>query len=72
MLKRRKYGAIYACGPGPMLKAAAGLSGRYEIPCQVSLEERMGCAIGACSSVPAPQGERRHGIQTRLQGRAVI
>lgn len=39
---------ICACGPIPMLKAAAAIASVYEIPCQVSLEERMGCGIGAC------------------------
>ena len=39
--------AIYACGPKPMLQALAGmLKGRYF--CQVSLEERMACGVGAC------------------------
>ena len=39
---------ICACGPLPMLKAAAAIASANEIPCQVSLEERMGCGIGAC------------------------
>lgn len=39
---------LYACGPLPMLKKIAKLSSRYKIPSQVSLEQRMGCGIGAC------------------------
>lgn len=39
---------IYACGPKPMLKAVAEIAMEKNIPCQVSLEERMGCGIGAC------------------------
>ena len=41
---------ILACGPTPMLRALkAGLAERnIAIPCFVSLEERMGCGIGAC------------------------
>ena len=39
---------IYACGPLPMLKAIALLAKEYDIPCEVSLEERMACGIGAC------------------------
>jgi dihydroorotate dehydrogenase electron transfer subunit len=35
---------VYACGPRPMLKAVARLRPR----CQVSLEERMACGLGAC------------------------
>lgn len=39
---------IYACGPLPMLKAVRKLALERNIPCQISLEERMGCGIGAC------------------------
>ena len=39
---------IYACGPRPMLKAVAEIAMQKQIDCQVSLEERMACAIGAC------------------------
>ena len=39
---------VLSCGPLPMLRALkTALEGR-EIPCYVSLEERMGCGIGAC------------------------
>lgn len=40
---------IFACGPTPMLKAVAALAERYDIPCQVSLEEFMACAVGGCA-----------------------
>jgi dihydroorotate dehydrogenase electron transfer subunit len=39
---------IYACGPKPMLKAAAAIAARHKIPCQVLLEEYMACGLGAC------------------------
>lgn len=39
---------VCACGPMPMLKAIADICNEADIPCQVSLEERMGCGIGAC------------------------
>ena len=39
---------ICACGPGPMLRAVAALAKEYAVPCQVSLEERMACGVGAC------------------------
>ncbi|MCQ2407751.1 MAG: dihydroorotate dehydrogenase electron transfer subunit [Oscillospiraceae bacterium] len=47
-IKAEKPALICACGPLPMLKATAALAETYEIPCQVSLEERMGCGLGAC------------------------
>lgn len=40
--------AIFACGPRPMLQATAMLAAQHGIPCQVSMEERMGCGVGAC------------------------
>jgi dihydroorotate dehydrogenase electron transfer subunit len=40
---------IFACGPTPMLEATAKLSRRYAVPCQVSLEEFMACAVGGCA-----------------------
>ena len=39
---------IYACGPRPMLRAAAALAEEKGIRCEVSMEERMGCGVGAC------------------------
>jgi dihydroorotate dehydrogenase electron transfer subunit len=40
---------ILACGPEPMLEAAAKLARRYGLPCQVALEEYMACGIGGCA-----------------------
>jgi dihydroorotate dehydrogenase electron transfer subunit len=51
---------VLACGPTPMLKAVAALAERYELPCQVSLEEFMACAVGGCAGcavkVETPDG----------------
>ncbi|MBI4227850.1 MAG: dihydroorotate dehydrogenase electron transfer subunit [Candidatus Omnitrophica bacterium] len=40
--------ALSICGPTPMMQAAAALAARWHVPAQVSLEERMGCALGVC------------------------
>ena len=40
---------IFSCGPTPMLKAVAQLARAYRLPCQVSLEEYMACAVGGCA-----------------------
>ncbi|MCC6206599.1 MAG: dihydroorotate dehydrogenase electron transfer subunit [Gammaproteobacteria bacterium] len=40
---------IFACGPHPMLEAAARLARDHALPCQVSLEEFMACAVGGCA-----------------------
>jgi len=40
--------AIYACGPAEMMRAVSRIAARRNIPCQVSLEERMACGLGVC------------------------
>lgn len=40
--------AVYACGPMPMLRKTAEICRENNIYCEVSLEERMACGIGAC------------------------
>ena len=40
---------IFACGPHPMLAAVAKLARAFALPCQVSLEEFMACAVGGCA-----------------------
>lgn len=39
---------IMSCGPLPMLKAVKKIAADNDISCQLSLEERMGCGMGAC------------------------
>lgn len=39
---------LYACGPTPMLRAVRVLALEKGIRCELSLEERMGCGVGAC------------------------
>ncbi len=50
----RERVAVFACGPTPMLAAAAGLARRLRLPCQVSLEEYMACAVGGCAGCAVP------------------
>jgi dihydroorotate dehydrogenase electron transfer subunit len=40
---------IFACGPTAMLHATAALAREFSLPCQVSLEEYMACAVGGCA-----------------------
>ena len=53
--------AMFCCGPHPMMRAVAGIAMKHGIPCQVSLEERMACGIGACigCAVRMVNGEMR-------------
>ena len=58
----RSYTAVLACGPKPMLKSVAKVSAEFGVPCQVSMEERMGCGVGAClvCSCGMKDGSVRH------------
>lgn len=40
--------AVYACGPWPMLQETARICLGRGLSCQVSLEARMACGVGAC------------------------
>ena len=46
--KKEEFDIIFACGPLPMLKAVQNFSNESGIDSEISLEERMGCGIGAC------------------------
>lgn len=52
---------LFSCGPTPMLKAVAALADKYNLPCQVSLEEFMACAVGGCAGcavrIRTPDGD---------------
>lgn len=45
---------LFACGPTPMLAACARLAAEFALPCQVSLEEFMACAVGGCAGCAVP------------------
>lgn len=40
--------ALFACGPAPMLKNLAAMLSGKDFFCQVSMEEKMACGLGAC------------------------
>lgn len=46
--KDKNFTAVLACGPKPMLRSVAKVAAEFGVPCQVSMEERMGCGVGAC------------------------
>lgn len=43
-----KFDKIYTCGPTPMMKGVAKYATDKGIFCEVSLENKMACGIGAC------------------------
>lgn len=44
----KSYDRIYTCGPTPMMKGVAKYASEKDIFCEVSLENKMACGIGAC------------------------
>lgn len=55
-------GAVYACGPMPMLAAVTAAAPRG-VPVQVAVEEYMACGIGVCWTCVVPthdDGYKRH------------
>ena len=58
----RAYDGVLACGPKPMLRSVAKAAAGFGVPCQVSMEERMGCGVGAClvCACDMADGARKH------------
>ena len=56
------YTAVLACGPKPMLRSVAKVAEAMGVPCQVSMEERMGCGVGAClvCACKSADGHQKH------------
>lgn len=48
LLNREKFKRIYCCGPKPMMMSVARYAKSKGIDCEVSLENRMACGVGAC------------------------
>ena len=45
---------LYACGPMSMLARVAQMADQFDLPCQVLLESRMACGVGACLGCALP------------------
>jgi dihydroorotate dehydrogenase electron transfer subunit len=62
---------IYACGPTPMMRAAARIAAEYGLPCDVSLEQVMGCGLGGCYScvvLTRSEGRPPHFVRSCIEG----
>lgn len=55
------YDYVAVCGPEPLMKIVAGLAADAGVRCEVSMEKRMACGIGACLScvVDTVDGKKR-------------
>ena len=57
----KPYDFLAVCGPEPLMKIVAGMALEAGVPCEVSMEKRMACGVGACLScvVDTVDGKRR-------------
>ncbi len=73
-LRRLDSGAtvrLYVCGPTPMMRAVAHLAESHSRPCEVSLEQVMGCGLGGCYScvvLAREPGGAPHFVRSCIQG----
>ncbi|HTL52555.1 MAG TPA: dihydroorotate dehydrogenase electron transfer subunit [Planctomycetota bacterium] len=68
-LPRGSQPALYVAGPDRMMRAVAAVAADRDLPCQVSLEERMACGVGICRACVV-NGCTPH-AETGLKRRAV-
>lgn len=61
LLDQGGFDQVMCCGPEPLMQAVSKLAADAHVPCQVSLERRMACGVGACLScvVETPHGKKR-------------
>lgn len=55
------YDYVATCGPAPLMRIVADLAAQAGVYCEVSMERRMACGVGACLScvVDTVDGKRR-------------
>ncbi|MBQ3836116.1 MAG: dihydroorotate dehydrogenase [Treponema sp.] len=60
-LREKKYTAVYACGPAPMLRYVQGICREANVLCYLSLEQKMACGMGVClgCTVQTVEGYKR-------------
>ena len=62
---------LYVCGPTPMMRAVAAIAEYHGQPCDVSLEQVMGCGLGGCYScvvLTRQPGAPPHFVRSCLDG----
>ncbi|MDR2036073.1 MAG: dihydroorotate dehydrogenase electron transfer subunit [Coriobacteriales bacterium] len=61
LLAENRYDYVATCGPEPMQRIVAAMTAESGALCEVSLERRMACGIGACLScvVDTVNGKKR-------------
>ena len=61
LLSQEHFDRTFVCGPQPLMKIVADLCKNAQVPCEVSMEKRMACGVGACLScvVDTNNGKKR-------------
>ena len=62
-----EVGQVYTCGPYPMMRTVALQCREADVACQVSLEARMACGLGACLGCTLP-GVKQQYVHVCRQG----
>lgn len=60
-------GLALCCGPTPFMKTAQNFANEHGVRCQVSLENRMACGVGACLGCVSKDHED-HNVQVCTRG----
>ena len=60
-LDRNDETVVFTCGPERMMEKVAHIACEHGVPCQASIEEKMGCGLGVClgciAEVPGSEGD---------------
>lgn len=61
ILETGDYDVVVTCGPEIMMRGVAKIAKEHGLPCEVSLEKRMACGLGAClsCSIDTTDGQRK-------------
>lgn len=75
LLEREPLGegtVVQSCGPTPMMTAVAKIAAAAGARCELSLEARMGCGVGACRGCMIPVSDSAKGPGGHFQGREYL
>lgn len=63
-----KYEVVYACGPKIMLSVIKNICEKNNTECYLSMEEKMGCGIGACLVCACESSQEDHYKKVCIDG----
>lgn len=63
---------VQSCGPTPMMTAVAKIAAGAGAACELSLEARMGCGVGACRGCMVPVAAAAKAPEGRYPGREYL